>query len=269
MPHAHRFHAPLLWTATSSIVVGAGGVCLAQDEGDAGPADGAARAQVALSDKEFDRWIFGNNSGAAFARDGFEAVLSARIKGINRACGLTEAQEKRLRLAGRGDVKRYFDLVEERRRQFHSLNDDPARLARLRNELHTLRHASASEPFGEGSIFSKALKTTLDPDQLANLEAADRESRRRRHRVVIDALANMLHLDGEPRQRFSKLLQERTRPPRRNSPYDLYVVTLQAAALPESDFATILDDGQRDRLGQMFGQARQLKQVVKLDEFLP
>ena len=49
--------------------------------------------------------------GTDAARFRLETILAARVDKIARQCGLTEVQKKKLLLAGRGDIKRFFDRV--------------------------------------------------------------------------------------------------------------------------------------------------------------
>jgi hypothetical protein len=75
----------------------------------------------------------------------------------NLARKLTDSQRAKLRLAGRGDIKRFFDAVEDKRREFerdrHSLRTGLEALRRL----EPLSQVFNEGPFGDGSLFAKTL----------------------------------------------------------------------------------------------------------------
>ena len=56
--------------------------------------------------------VFRTLRGPAGAQSKLDSSLSLRIGGLERTCHITEAQKDKLRLAGRGDIKRFFDKVE-------------------------------------------------------------------------------------------------------------------------------------------------------------
>ena len=66
--------------------------------------------------ENFDRWIFGEGLGEERRRQALEDRLVGRIEAEARRYDLTIPQRDKLRLAGMGDIKRFFDRVEERRR---------------------------------------------------------------------------------------------------------------------------------------------------------
>src|SRR5271163_1288957 len=59
---------------------------------------------------------FASNAGAGSARTSLESLLALQIEHIERTCGINEVQRKKLQLAGRGDIKRFFDRVDETKR---------------------------------------------------------------------------------------------------------------------------------------------------------
>ena len=71
---------------------------------------------------------------------------------------LTDPQVAKLRLAGRGDIKRFFDEVRNRRDEFEiarkTFNSGLAALRRLDELSPSYREG----PFGSGSLFAKTLQ---------------------------------------------------------------------------------------------------------------
>ncbi|MGE5191319.1 MAG: hypothetical protein ACM3U2_02385, partial [Deltaproteobacteria bacterium] len=99
--------------------------------------------------------------------------------------GLTAAQKQKLQLAGRGDIKRMFDRIEDSRRRLQAqVVQDIEGVQRLcvqmSQESSALRAGIRKGPFGEGSLFAKTLKSALTAEQIAGYE-----KRKRDHPVVV------------------------------------------------------------------------------------
>src|SRR5439155_9611662 len=69
------------------------------------------------TDDQFERWVFQEDGNASRARKRLDSLLAMQIENIDRTCRLTDAQKKKLQLAGRGDVKRCFDCYERIKRK--------------------------------------------------------------------------------------------------------------------------------------------------------
>jgi hypothetical protein len=123
------------------------------------------RLNIAVMEVErenFDRWLFDDGRPEGERQGHLEAILQSTIERAARAHRLTEAQRAKLRLAGRGDIKRFFDQVEERRSAFEidrrSFRTGHAALQRL-GDLSQIYHEG---PFGNGSLFVKTLRRIND-----------------------------------------------------------------------------------------------------------
>ena len=123
-----------------------------------------------VHDEIYNRWVFSLLGGIDAARVRLESILTARVEKIARQCALTQVQKKKLLLAGRGDIKRMLDRVAEIRARLEGDANDRTRLLALLDELGPPRVDSSGDPFGEGSIYSKALKKTLTAEQSARYE---------------------------------------------------------------------------------------------------
>jgi hypothetical protein len=120
----------------------------------------------------FDTVIFGQHLTAATASIILEARLEEKIASIDRICGLTSVQIQRLQLAGRGDIKRFFDRVDSLQSQFQEgrgTDDEKDRewAERLEVEAGTLRRMLNTGALENGSLFAKILKKTLTAEQAA------------------------------------------------------------------------------------------------------
>ena len=66
-------------------------------------------AQQAANFDQLEQWVFGRFGGSGGARNKLDSSLLLRIEDLERACDLTDDQKKKLRVAGRGDIKRHTD----------------------------------------------------------------------------------------------------------------------------------------------------------------
>ena len=148
-----RRFAPILLAATicGSLVVGLPVLAQddADDEPDQRPKIAPARSsgpRLRFSDRQIDRWLFGLDGDVDSARLLSESRLKSRIDYIDRLCSLTPDQRKKLELAGRGDIKRFFDQVAERKKEFH-----PGRKAAMRS----------CSPWSEVNVLGKSYRSGL------------------------------------------------------------------------------------------------------------
>ena len=88
------------------------------------PAEPVVQNNFMMADENFEQWVFNNGTNSAQAKTKAETVLRLQIEDLDRICTLTEPQKKKLRLAGQGDLKRFYDLVEEKRRKFKAVQND-------------------------------------------------------------------------------------------------------------------------------------------------
>jgi hypothetical protein len=112
--------------------------------------------------ENFDRWLFADGRSEEARWRHLDDLLRARIEDAARAHTLTDPQRAKLRLAGKGDIKRFFDQVEEKRSAFETdrrtYKTGLAALRRLDPLSQIYRHG----PFGHGSLYGKTLQKIVD-----------------------------------------------------------------------------------------------------------
>jgi hypothetical protein len=228
-----------------------------------------------MNDDQFDQWVFGNmglgNAGAA--RNRLDSLLTLNVDDLERTCGLTPAQKKKLLLAGRGDIKRFFDRVEEIRKRFTKGQNDQNQFAQLWQEVQPLRNAYHAGFFDEESIYAKALKGTLTPEQVEKHEAVvhDRTLYRYWARVdlAMELLNNEVGFTDDQRRQLVKLLHEETKPPRRLGQNDYYVVLYQLSRIPEDKIKPVFEDVQWRFLKRQLDQGRGMEMFLRQNGFVP
>jgi hypothetical protein len=236
------------------------------------PALGRGRA-VHVSDRQFDRWIFASDGGADSARMLTESRLKSRIAYIDQLCWLSQNQRKKLEVAGRGDIKRFFDRVEEKRNQFHHGEMHQAELIQEMTEVQKMGRDYRSTIFNDRSMFGKVLGMTLDREQADRYGRNRDDARLSRHQSRVEWVAltlqkNLLLTDVQ-RVRLVSVLFEETRPPQRFGPSDYYGIIYQASRLPEARLRPIFAEAEWRALQREFDEVKRQERVLKDFGYLP
>jgi hypothetical protein len=272
----NRFHfaAGQLLVAMALVVVATGAAACAQDllvVPDQNDVPGAA-PRVILGDFDIDRFVFGGK-GADEGRRRAELRLQQDVNDVDRMCGLTEAQRKKLTLAGSGDIKRYFDRVDELKRTLRGRPIDTVELGTVNLELQRASLYSGPYLFGDKSLFAKSIENTLTPEQFDRYRRFMRAELLARHRTTIkslvDRMHSMLRLSSEQDRRFEDLLLKETRPPPQYGRYDDYGVLFQLSKLDTAKLRPIFDDDQWGKLTGQFARAAKLERILRVGGYLP
>ena len=210
--------------------------------------------------EQVDQWIFSRWGGAASAKIRLEANLELRIDDIDRACAVTELQKKKLRLAGMGDIKRYYDRVEDLKRKYTAGAGSGQVNNNIWQEMQPIQLELGAGLFGDASIFVKTIKSTLDSDQVKRYEELMRRRTAERRRATIEwfvvHIDKALGLSDLQRGRLVELLATGTPPPERFGQADFWFLMFQMTKLPEAKLKAILDEPQWRLLSRQFIQAR-------------
>jgi hypothetical protein len=204
--------------------------------------------------------------GAGVARNRLDSALALRIDDVDRICGVTEAQKKKLRLAGVGDIKRFFDRVEETKRRIESAKDN--QFNNIWQEIQPLQGELNSGLFGDDSFFVKTVTRTLNDEQAARYDNILRQRNLVRYRATIGwcvvQLDRSVGMSDDQRNQLVKLLVKDTKPPRRFGQNDYWFVLFQVSKLPESSIKSIVDDVQWRILERQLRQGRAMEQWLKM-----
>jgi hypothetical protein len=234
----------------------AGSAAVAHDDPEEDEAEPvAAERQVVLSEQQFDQMVFGGSSAQrivvengvrkvvapipnteADARKRMESALQAEMQAIHIKCSLTDAQKKKLQLAGRGDIADFCSRVHELRTKCTAKAMSQQQYNEVIQELQPLRYLPQYGALGESSLFRKTLRNLLNDEQLVRYRSLERE---RRVTLVEGALRNWdrtpngVKLAAERRKQFITLLADHGQFPQGHSPYAQYIVLLETARLEE------------------------------------
>jgi hypothetical protein len=228
----------------------------------------ALRRPVMMQRAQFDALVFNYVGGADAAHHRFDSLLALRIGDVDRAGGLTEPQKKKLLVAGRGDIKRFFDNVDEAFNKINLVEDDRATPVEITRQVQPLQQTLIrSDLFDDESLFAKALNKTLDEGRLARYQKAILERSsfhfRAAIRAVVGTLGNDLGLNSEQQENLVNRLLEESRPPKRFGRNDCWFVLHQAASLPDAKLRPIFDPTQWQMLSSQLTQSRGMGQWLK------
>jgi hypothetical protein len=127
--------------------------------------------RVILFSGTFDELVYGSDYSAADARIRLESRLRETLEKIDRISELTDAQKEKLQLAGRGDIKRFFDRAEklramcDRYAEITDLDQFQKWTEELRREAHALQKMLVEGPIDAQSLMAKTMKKTLSAGQ--------------------------------------------------------------------------------------------------------
>ncbi len=226
-----------------------------------------------LDESTFNQWVFGNQNRSSSAMEQLDLLLSLHLAQIEQLCALSEAQKRKLLLAGRGDIKRFNDRVVEARLVFERYRRDQNKLNEILKETTPLAATVTAGLFNDGSVFAKATQATLTPEQLVLYRDARRAKTQAWYKAkVMLALVDLDTAVGMTSDQYHRLadliLTETTAPEKPAGQHDNMVVMLKIARIPESQLRPIFDDAQWRFLNPMFRQARAMEGFLRTGGWL-
>ncbi|MDO8944208.1 MAG: hypothetical protein Q7U75_13550 [Desulfobacterales bacterium] len=129
-----------------------------------------------LDDELFDLWVFGGNRERH--RQELARKLDVAVKILDSKYSLSEAEQKKLVLAGQVDLQRYFAEAEVLRQKFHETCGDHRKLRDVHREALEFREAGDSRLFDGSSFFAKVVRRTLNVVASSRATASRPQQRR-------------------------------------------------------------------------------------------
>jgi hypothetical protein len=171
--------------AALAAVAGIGRLARAQDDHELdGDAEAAAAAVTRAAELEAQRQALEEKQDEQCyhrlrdeLREMLDARLSSRLDELKNACRLTDAQVKKLTIAGHVDINRFMDRSDPLTRRFASLwsfvlTIRCANVAGFKDtvsEWRNLEREIRNAVIAPDSFFGKTLRRTLDPEQARRL----------------------------------------------------------------------------------------------------
>lgn len=199
----------------------------------------------------FDQWVFQKVGTRRMASSHLVDLLELKVAAVEAACEsagckLNDAQQRKLMLAGRLDLRALFDRIEAIRDEFLAVRRDQEAFnkAQIWQRTAPLQTAVEGGVFGADSLYQKVLASTLDDEQ----QSAWQEVRQRRRQYAYEAkirltwvaLERTLPLSHGQREALAALLLQQTPPPLKTGDYEQYYVLYQCGQLDVRELAPLL-----------------------------
>jgi hypothetical protein len=229
---------------------------------------------VAAPRLDAESFMFGQLGGAAQAHERFTSALLQKLEEAERDYGLSAEQKKKLLLAGQGDIKHFFDEVQEARRTYEraSSGNDPAAVAENARQIRRLRLKLMQDHFAAGSLFAKTLGKTVTKEQLANRDKARRLFETEHYKESVAAslgkLVRVLDLSAEQHERLQEVVLSETPVPRKSGHSSHAYVMFQMSQLPEEKLRAFLLDSQWELLEKLLRAWKDARPFLENDGFV-
>ena len=116
--------------------------------------------KLVVARETFDEWVYSGQTAIGYRR-ALNDLLVMRIKSAERSNPLTEMKKQKLRLAGQGDIKRYFDQVEEKRKEFEIVSNRHQTMPAVRARSPAPYPGREKRAVRRRSLFAKTLRKML------------------------------------------------------------------------------------------------------------
>jgi len=224
--------------------------------------------QVNIGIEQFERWIFQNVSNAEQARMTLASAIELEIARIEQVTPLLEPQKERLRLAGQGDIKRFYDRVERARQEFRELegNVDQNNIGKIHAITVPLSQDIQKGLFGSKSLFKKVVLTTVNEQQAVTMRAEEKRQQRVRMenaiKVFIAQTGRQMPLTAIQRESLLKLAMDDLDHVEAKGIYATYLMTYRLSELPREKFQAIFDEAQMKAFDKTLRQPRAMKAAL-------
>ncbi|MGZ0169750.1 MAG: hypothetical protein ACKVHE_09350 [Planctomycetales bacterium] len=234
--------------------------------------DTVAFGQVGWTDQQFDQYVFQQYGNASTARVRLKESLELFTEDVDLACGLSNAQKQKLRLAGQGDIERFFRKFDKVKTKFQAIRNDQQKVNQIFQDISPLQTQLASGLFDRDSLLQKSLVNTINREQFLKYLKVDEERQRFHHEakigITISLLDQAVPVTAEQRRKLTELLRRETKPPRKSGRYGYYVMMHQVSKIDDKKFKPILDTIQWQVFNQQLAQMRGMEKWLKQNGFL-
>jgi hypothetical protein len=236
-----------------------------------------ASAHDVYTVEHLEGWVFQQDGKAAAARQRLDSHLAIQLDDVQRACKLSDAQMAKLMLAGRGDIKHFFDRYEVFRKEFKPIDEEGPDFQdvwrKFWDKVTPLQKQLQTGLFGPESLFAKSLATTLTADQKADYLAHQKERRRYQHEnainKVVQEIDQLARLTKAQRRQLRELLTKETIPARRQSLYESHYLWWQLTQLAKPWQQDLLDAVQRKAIQKRLDQALVTAELMRQEKLWP
>ncbi|WDQ18041.1 hypothetical protein [Rhodopirellula sp. P2] len=232
-------------------------------------------AQNQIDLPQFDSWIFQRHGrDEARCRTGLKKEIELQFVRIEQSTPLTESQKDALRLAGQGDIKRFFDRVNDAREKFLQMeqkngNQDINEAYQLASPL---QQELTQGLFGNGSLIQKVTRYVMTEDQASELEELEIKQYRAKlegsSKVFLATLGRGAALTAKQQRQLHELFQKKIQQiqelPTGNNQVALqhYLLSIWIGEITEKEAERILDPEQIQIVERLAERAKGVRQML-------
>lgn len=171
-----------------------------------------------IGPEEIEAAVLGHGDQRVEFRKRLERDTANQIQRIESAFPLTGPMRRKLELAARGDVARFYEDLQRLTQQFGTRPIPLDDMQKLQQECMELSIRGSNSLHGSESLFQKTFRSLLQPEQKNRLEVAARKAVRKRHTERIEKLFaeidRALSLKAAQREKLHELFARRIKPPK-------------------------------------------------------
>jgi len=217
--------------------------------------------------EQFDSWIFSQMRDEASARVSLKSRIELEIERRDRVASLSDQQKAKIRLAGTGDIKRFFDQVRRARQDFIALG-----LVERNNINEAYQLASplsqrlSTGIFDKESLLKKVSMTVQDAEQAEAIDEYERQRLERKKGIAIKSqvaqLGRSVPLTAVQRERLIRLIDESL--DIQNCPENYYATLIhyRLSEVPKSTLLEFLDKPQVRALENVLPRGANIKAAL-------
>ena len=225
---------------------------------------------IQFTEQAFIQNVFGNHRTLSAAQEHTEKSLQIEIDFIASAVELSDDQRSKLELAGRADIHRFFTDYETVKRGMTFGGIPRDQWQQVWQQAQPLSTRFAGGLHGPRSLLSKAIASTLGPEQQERFDAMKRQ-----HDVAVYAdnirmtlalLDRKVPLTRQQRESIQQMLVRATKPPQSYGEPNMrfYVVVIQMANLPREEFKAVFNDDEWKVMDGLLRQAKAMERTLKI-----
>jgi hypothetical protein len=188
--------------------------------------------------------------------------LEVAVQKLEWKFGLSEAERKKLNLAGQADLRRFYERVEILRRKYRETHGDHKALLLVHRETVRVRVDDANRLFDDRSFLAKVAKTILSETASQRLEERRRQRLRSAAEQAVRQLERNAGLRPEQRETLVGLLLKE------NPPIDLgedggHVMKYRLTEFPLDQLKPLFDDVQWPRVQVVLHLFREHRPILE------
>lgn len=205
-------------------------------------------------------------------REQIDQQLMARIADIDRGCLLTDEQKQKLRLAAAGDIKRFFEKLDHLKDKNNKDRNGRRHIQKFLLEIAPLQKQYVSNLFGDQSLFTKYLQSTLSAEQSARLDHWNKSKWQRQFegRVIlaVNDLEKTTPLNPEQRKQLITSIVAAGKPLIKTGHLDYHVVWYYAAQVPHEELKPQFTAKQWEAISHRMALGKRLEVTLKRNGYI-